>query len=210
MKRTMVAPLVCLLALLASSMVVTNVSALQFYLGMMEEKCLSEDVSKNELIVGDFVVTPGSRTHNDVIVRVTGPSNQILYQKEGTAEGKFAFTTNEIGEYKVCFSNMAMSQKTIKFSFKTGVNAKDYTTVAKKDNLKPLEVELRRLEDTTAAIHEELLYMREREEVMRNTNESTHSRVLWFSVLSMVILVSLSTAQIFYLKSYFRKRKLID
>jgi len=60
-----------------------------------------------------------------------------------------------------------MTQKTVTFSFKTGVNAKDYSSVAKKDNLKPLEVELRKLEDTTALIHEELLYMKERESTRR-------------------------------------------
>ncbi len=65
-----------------------------------------------------------------------------------------------------------MNSKTIEFNFRTGVNAKDYSTVAKKGNLKPLEVELRRLEDLTASIHEEMLFLKEREQEMRVTNGS--------------------------------------
>ena len=63
-----------------------------------------------------------------------------------------------------------MSQKTVTLNLKTGVNAKDYSAVAKKDNLKPLEIELRRLEDQVQAIHDDLQYMRGREENMRDTN----------------------------------------
>eukprot|EP00455_Lapot_gusevi_P008119 TRINITY_DN134_c0_g1_i2.p2 TRINITY_DN134_c0_g1~~TRINITY_DN134_c0_g1_i2.p2 ORF type:complete len:110 (-),score=38.83 TRINITY_DN134_c0_g1_i2:93-422(-) len=109
----------------------------------------------------------------------------------------------------MCFTNIGLSQKTVSFILKTGVNAKDYSAVAKKDNLKPLEVELRRLEDIVQSIHDDMLYLRSREEEMRNTNESTNARVLWFSLLSMMILVALGTWQILFLRRFFESKKLI-
>jgi hypothetical protein len=45
--------------------------------------------------------------------------------------------------------------------------------VAKKENLKPLELELRRLEDLVVSIHDNMEYMKTREEAMRNTNGRT-------------------------------------
>jgi emp24/gp25L/p24 family/GOLD len=43
----------------------------------------------------------------------------------------------------------------------------------------------------------------------RHVAESTNSRVLWFSILSMVVLVVLGIAQITYLKRFFQAKKLI-
>jgi hypothetical protein len=47
---------------------------------------------------------------------------------------------------------IGLQQKSVEFQFKTGVQAKDYSSVAKKGNLKPIEVEVKRLEDTVSCI----------------------------------------------------------
>uniref|UniRef100_A0A182HUD2 GOLD domain-containing protein n=4 Tax=Cellia TaxID=44534 RepID=A0A182HUD2_ANOAR len=51
--------------------------------------------------------------------------------------------------------------------------------------------------------------MRKREEEMRDTNESTNSRVLFFSIFSMSCLLGLATWQVLYLRRYFIAKKLI-
>eukprot|EP00644_Phytophthora_capsici_P011480 jgi/Phyca11/508711/fgenesh2_kg.PHYCAscaffold_37_\ len=73
----------------------------------------------------------------------------------------------------------------------------------------PVEKELRKMEDTVDEIHREMLYMREREATMRNTNESTNSRVLWFSFLSIIVLLGMGVWQVMYLKKFFKSKKLI-
>jgi hypothetical protein len=75
---------------------------------------------------------------------------------------------------------------------------------------KPLEVELRRLEDLSDSIVNDFQYMKQREEEMRSTNESTNSRVLYFSIFSMLCLVGLATWQVLYLRKFFKSKKLID
>jgi len=50
------------------------------------------------------------------------------------------------------------------------VEAKNYEDLAKAEKLKPLEVELRRLEDLSDSIVQDFVYMRQREEEMRDTN----------------------------------------
>ena len=61
-------------------------------------------------------------------------------------------------------------KRRVQLEIKTGVDAKDYTEIAKVEHLKPIELELRKMEDTVSTIHAEMLYMRAREEAMRNTN----------------------------------------
>lgn len=163
----------------------------------------------NELVVGDFLITPAAH-QVDIVVKVTDPDGVEVVRKEREKEGKFAFTASKQGEFRVCFSNLAMSQRTVEFSFKTGVGAKDYTTVAKKDNLKPLEVELRRLEDMTGQLHQEMLEQQDRFGQMRRLSERTHSRLLFMSFMSLGILAVLYVIQTLYLRAFFRKKKLID
>ncbi|KIH58941.1 hypothetical protein ANCDUO_10843 [Ancylostoma duodenale] len=100
---------------------------------------------------------------------------------------------------------------------KHGVEAKNYDDIAKAEKLKPLEVELRRLEDLSDQIVKDFAFMRQREEEMRNTNESTNSRVLYLSIFSMLCLLSLAAWQlltlffkVMFLRNYFKQKKLID
>ena len=105
------------------------------------------------------------------------------------------------------------------------------------EKLKPLEIELKRLEDLSQDIVTDFAYMKAREEEMRNTNgkqqqpaaapllparpldslrlvlsllESTNSKVLYFSVFSMCCLLGLAVWQVLYLRRYFKAKKLIE
>lgn len=76
--------------------------------------------------------------------------------------------------------------------------------------LKPLEIDLKRLEDLSDSIVQTFSIMRKREEEMRDTNESTNHRVLIFSIFSMCCLLGLATWQVLYLRRYFKAKKLIE
>jgi len=106
-----------------------------------------------------------------------------------------------------------MNQKTIGFQFRVGVGGekeeKEVGSVAKKEALKPIERELKRLEETVSLIAKEMKYMTEREDVRRVVNDSTGSQVVWFSVASLLLLVALKAAEIWYLRRYFHSKRLI-
>ncbi|KAJ6636788.1 Transmembrane emp24 domain-containing protein bai [Pseudolycoriella hygida] len=76
--------------------------------------------------------------------------------------------------------------------------------------LKPLEVDLKRLEDLSDSIVQDFVHMRKQEEEMRDTNESTNNRVLFFSIFSMCCLLGLATWQVLYLRRFFKAKKLIE
>lgn len=172
----------------------------------MSSPCPSEDVLAGELLIGDYTVSPPD---GRVSVSVVDPTSSNVYSKTVQSEGKFAHTASKPGEYRMCFHNSeGVSQKTIGLTLSSG--GRDYKEMAKKDNLKPLELELKRLEDTIVQIHQEMKFLQAREAQMRETNDSTSSRVVWFSVLSMIVLVLLNAGQILYLKKYFQGKKLIQ
>ncbi|KAG8563662.1 hypothetical protein GDO81_016169 [Engystomops pustulosus] len=188
--------------------------AISFYLPADSKKCLKEEIHKDVLVTGDYEVAelPGAVTH----LKVTDSAGHILYSKEEAKKGRFAFTTDDYEVYEVCFESTASADavrspdQLIVLNVKHGVEAKNYEDLAKAEKLKPLEVELRRLEDLTDSIVKDFSYMKKREEEMRDTNESTSLRVLYFSAFSMFCLVALATWQVLYLRRFFKAKKLIE
>ncbi|CAG5133733.1 unnamed protein product [Candidula unifasciata] len=186
------------------------VEGIGFNLASNQKKCLREEIHKDVLVTGEYEVQDNGQR---VDLTVTDLRSHTLYSKENAIKGRFAFTTDEYDQYEICFISKAMGiapEREVYLSVKHGVEAKNYEDIAKAEQLKPLEVELRRLEDLSLSIADDFAYMRHREEEMRNTNESTHSRVMYFSIFSMFCLLGLATWQVLYLRRYFKAKKLIE
>ncbi|XP_007431870.1 transmembrane emp24 domain-containing protein 10-like, partial [Python bivittatus] len=155
---------------------------------------------------------PGIRTD----LKVTDSAGHLLYSREEAKKGKFAFTTEDYEIYEVCFQshgqpgNFRLPDQLVTLNVKHGVEAMNYESVAKAEKLKPLEIDLRRLEDLSESIVKDFAFMKQREEEMRDTNESTSARVFYFSIFSMLCLVSLAAWQVFYLRRFFKAKKLIE
>jgi len=201
-------------ALVLMALVVTNVNTLMFHLGPNQKKCLKEEIHKDVLVTGEYSLSdaPGQKT--DLLV--TDSKGESFYQKQDVSKGKFAFTTHEYDMFEICFQSHSAAgmvhggEREISLTVKRGVEAKNYADIAKAEKLKPMEVELKKLEDLSESIVNDFAYMRTREEEMRDTNESTHSRVLYFSIFSMCCLLGLATWQVLYLRRYFKAKKLIE
>jgi hypothetical protein len=58
-----------------------------------------------------------------------------------------------------------------------------------------------------AEIVAEMDYLRSREQKLRDTNESTNTRVKWFAFGTMGMLIALGAWQVVYLRAYFRYAK---
>ncbi len=72
-----------------------------------------------------------------------------------------------------------------------------------------MQLELRKLEDRVDAIHKEMMYQREREETHRNTNESTNSRVVWFSLMTIGVVFAVSVFQAVHLYTFLKKKRVL-
>ena len=88
--------------------------------------------------------------------------------------------------------------------------------------MNPIEVELRRIEDVITEIVQDMEYLKIREQLMRNTNESTNERVKGFAILTSnyppfrklliagLVLLGLSIWQIVYLRTYFKRKGMLE
>jgi hypothetical protein len=92
----------------------------------------------------------------------------------------------------------------IELDIDIGADAKDWSAIQAGEKLKPVEKELRRMEESVGEIVTEMEYLKGREMRLRDTNESTNERVKWFAFMTMGVLVVLGAWQVVYLRAYFR------
>ncbi|CAH9128692.1 unnamed protein product [Cuscuta epithymum] len=194
-----------------------RIHSLRFDLDSGHTKCIAEDMKSNAMTVGKYhVVNPNDGyplpdTHK-INLRVTSSYGNTYHQADNVGEGQFAFQTAEAGDYMACFS--AQDHKppiplTVDFDWKTGIAARDWTSVVKKGSVEAMELELKKMHETVQSIHDEMFYLREREEEMQELNRSTHSKMNLLSFLSVLVALSVAGLQVWYLKTFFEKKKLI-
>lgn len=212
----MVKPLVHL-SLLLLVLFSSSTESLRFELQSGHTKCISEDIKSNSMTVGKYsLVNPNEGQplpdSHRVTVRVTSSYGNNYHYGDRVQNGQFAFVAAEAGDYMTCFwavDHNPVITLTIDFDWKTGVAAKDWSNVAKKGSVDVMELELKKLQETVTSIHDEMFYLREREEEMQELNRTTNSRMFWLSLLSLSVCLSVSGLQLWHLKSFFEKKKLI-
>ena len=99
--------------------------------------------------------------------------------------------------------------RTVELDVDIGADARDWSAIQAAEKLKPVEVELRRIEEVVGEIVNQMEYLRRREVKLRDTNESTNERVKYFAFAVMATLVGLGAWQVVYLRAYFRSKHLI-
>ncbi|XP_031386411.1 transmembrane emp24 domain-containing protein p24delta9-like [Punica granatum] len=211
MIRSWLSVLVAIAVLLPAS------NALRFDLSSGHTKCIAEDIKSNAMTVGKYSIVNPNEGHplpesHKLTVRVTSAYGNSYHNAEKVESGQFAFTTAEAGDYMACFwapEHKPETTVSIEFEWKTGVAAKDWSNVAKKNQVDAMELELKRLQETISSIHDEMFYLREREEEMQDLNRATNANMARLSFLSLVVCLSVAGLQLWHLKSFFEKKKLI-
>ncbi|EPS66027.1 hypothetical protein M569_08752 [Genlisea aurea] len=200
-------------------MLLSSARAVWIELPSSGSKCVSEELKDKVVVLGDYYsfYTDISDVNNTgfptMSVKIVSPFGKTVHQEEKASRGQFAFTATESGSYEACFSpsggNLIGRNVTLGVEWKTGIAAQDWESVAKKDKIDGLELELQKLEAGVRTIHGNIMNMVNRESEMRFNSEVTNSRVAFFSITSLGVCIVTSILQLWYLKTYFRKKKLI-
>ncbi|KAL0959879.1 hypothetical protein HGRIS_011548 [Hohenbuehelia grisea] len=180
-------------------------------------KCIWNTAHTNTLVIVTANVGKGEGQRVDIeIVDSSEHRNVYLSKKDIKAETRLAVTTHAEGELGVCFRNYITGtdtgsmNRTVDLDVDIGADAVDYNAIANQESLSSLETEMRKLEGVVKEIVDELDYLKKREERFTDTNVSTSQRVqnfAWFTILS---LAGLGVWQILHLRSFFKRKYLID
>ncbi|CAK9091672.1 Transmembrane emp24 domain-containing protein 10 (Protein Tmed10) (21 kDa transmembrane-trafficking protein) (Transmembrane protein Tmp21) (p24 family protein delta-1) (p24delta1) [Durusdinium trenchii] len=174
------------------------------HLPAREKKCFGEQAARLELLVVELSASEGSK----VGVTVLSP-HATIFSEHDRQQVKTAFTTQDAGPHWICIQNDEATDAEVLLSVLLGPEAKDYSQIAKKEHLEESKVTLRRVADALQNYHSNVLYIRAREERMRKTNDSTASRVIFFCLFNVVLMIGVGGWQMLYFKSFFRSKKII-
>lgn len=203
-------------------LLVSAVSALKFDLiaaaeSNKKERCVRNFVGKDTLVVVTATVDGYKGDGMQVNLHIRDAvGNEYGRPRDVVGESRTVFTSHADAAFDVCFENIFTTNKRIntnsrhvELDIDVGADAKDWSAIQATEKLKPVEAELRRIEEITSEIVGEMEYLRSREQKLRDTNESTNNRVKWFGIATTWILVGLWVWQIMYLRAYFRSKHLI-
>ncbi|QPH04329.1 vesicle coat component [Epichloe festucae Fl1] len=182
-----------------------------------KERCIRNFVGQETLVVVTATVD-GFKGDGMVVNMHVRDSlgNEYGRPRDIVGESRVTFQSHADVSFDVCFENMFSGSRRpnpasrhIELDIDIGADAKDWSAIQATEKLKPMEAELRRVEELAEEIVHEMDYLRVREQKLRDTNESTNNRVKWFGVTTTWILIGLWAWQIMYLRAYFRSKHLI-
>ncbi|KAK6204681.1 endoplasmic reticulum vesicle protein 25 [Scheffersomyces amazonensis] len=203
------------------ALLMTTVSALNLEVISSQHPvpvCIRDFVQEEQLVVvnikTDGRVGDGQRLDLHIVDSI---GNEYRRKNDIAGTVKVTFTSHHNAAFDVCFTNHLDHKynqnsklfREIDLEIESGAAARDWNAVQAVEKLKPIELELRRVEELTNEIVNELQYLKAREERMRDTNESTNARVQWFSIGVIISLVGLGAWQIQYLRHYFKVKHII-
>jgi len=212
-----------MLTLLAVLFLTHTASAVKFALQAEHyppAKCIWNAAHVNALVIVTANVGPGANQRVDIEIIDSSPEKNVyLHKKNINGETRLAITAHAEGEVGVCFKNYIDSDaparnvemlRIIDLDVDIGADAVDYNAIANQESLSGLETEMRKLEGIVKEIVEEMDFLKQREERFQNTNVSTNLRVQNFAWFTIVALLALGVWQIMHLRSFFKRKYLID
>ncbi|XP_027925570.1 transmembrane emp24 domain-containing protein p24delta9-like [Vigna unguiculata] len=202
---------------LVPALMCSTVESMMFELKPSHTKCISEDVKANGFSSGSYnVVNPNNvgtvPDHHKISVKVRSPNGNGYHYGDNVLFGEFAFTAAESGDYSACFSVAGHTPDTVtvEFVWKTGIAAKEWNNGGgRKNHIDVMEMELKKLNDAVTSIHDEMFYLRERETERQYLTDETSSKMFSYSFLSIVVCLSVASLQLWHLKTFFERKKLL-
>ena len=91
----------------------------------------------------------------------------------------------------------------------SGIAARDYSELAKKENLIPVELNLQKLEDMISYLIREFSTINSHELKQISLNDVISYKVMFFSIAFIIGMCVISFLEILYIKKYFQSRKII-
>ncbi|CAK74853.1 unnamed protein product (macronuclear) [Paramecium tetraurelia] len=179
-----------------------------FPLKSKELKCFGEIIGQNSLVVGSV-----QANSSEYSLKIHVPQKQfdsILQYAHSLELQKFSFTTNNTQEnYQFCIHNLANVGLNVSFNLATGMDAQDFSLVAQKEDLKPIEIHLKKLNGLINSVEQEQKEIEERQATRFSNVSNISYKIIIFSVGTLILMVLTNFVQARKLKSFFKSKKFI-
>ncbi|KAG0166258.1 p24 complex component [Apophysomyces sp. BC1034] len=192
-----------LLAIVCISLYTTNALSIDIPAHLSE--CFFEELTEGDKMTVSFQV--GENGHPGIDFTINDPNGQMIKSEARQTSGVHIIRATRTGKYIYCFNNILSSIPARSVNFNVHDMQKFEDTA--KEQIDPIEREIRELADSIFAIKAEQEYIVARERQHRNTAESTNSRVKWWSLGQVALLIAVCFWQVIYLKRFFEVKRVV-
>ena len=168
----------------------------------IDEYCLSEYFPDKTLVIYD-VISSSNKT------RINLKFEKELKQTFKTNELSLPIITEEGGDYELCILNVDSKDIEVFFQLKYGVEAKDYSSVARAKDLKPVDLALEKLSDRAKDVSRLITHSQSNEKNFEQILDKISSKIMFFSLIVIFIMISIGYIEFTFLKNFMRRRKII-
>ena len=184
-------------------MIMSQQNSFRFHLEKNQEECLFDYFPDKTLVIYEVYTS-------NVTIRVVlkNPEQKVL-ESQQTTFFKYPFTTYSGGYYEICISNGGNYTTPVHFTLKYGVAAKDYSSVARTKDLKPIDLELEKLSDRTKYLSHYANFAKSHEQIFETSLESISGKIVFFSSILIAMMIVIGGMETFYLKKFMERRKII-
>lgn len=171
-----------------------------------DRQCLFAEVEQAESKVGFYFAVQSGGAF-DIDVGIYSPSGKIIYQEPKEQQGEFSFAAGEVGEYQFCFSNemSTFAEKSVEFEIivdSNNLKAELPQNVGEKDTNK-VESSIQSIESRAANLLRTLQYYKTRNNRNESTVKSTESRIFWFSLFELFLMVGMAGLHVVVVQLFF-------
>ena len=175
---------------------------LRMNLRKIDEYCLSEYFPDKTLVIYD-VNSSSNKT------RINLKFEKELKQTFKTNDLSLPIITEEGGNYELCILNVDTKDIEVFFYLKYGVAAKDYSSVAKAKDLKPVDLALEKLSDRAKDVSRLITHSQSNEKNFEQILDKISSKIMIFSLIVIFIMIFIGYIEFAFLKNFMRRRKII-
>ena len=177
-------------------------TSLEISLESKEDLCLSEYYKEGIANVISIY------SDSDCQMDIYEPEGDSLYTNSSQIH-QFSFISEKDGYYDFCIVNDNDFNISYTFILKTGIAARDYSSLAKTRDLKPSEIELEKINDRKKNI-EHFAHSSDRHQIrFERRIERLTSKIITCSLIIMGVMIIIGGVETFYLKKFMERRKII-
>lgn len=171
-----------------------------------DRQCLYTDVDQAESKVGFYFAVQAGGAF-DIDVAILSPSGKVLYNEPKEKQGEFSFAASEVGEYQFCFSNdmSTFAEKSIEFEVlvdSSSIKAELPVNSGEKETNK-VESSIMLIESRASNLLRTLQYYKTRNNRNESTVKSTESRIFWFSIFELLLMVGMAGLHVIIVQLFF-------
>ena len=168
-----------------------------------QQRCLKEYYQTSTVIIFSMFCSSHS-----IQMKISDPNDKVLFLKTNNTL-EYSTTTDNNGYYTVCIKSLIREKINAELTIKSGVSARDYSSVAKTKDLEPIEVELNKIIEKEKVLNHFSSKIMEKQKEFNNIYDKISSGIIFYSIIMIGGMIIIGVIETLYLKKFMERRKII-